>query len=54
MSCPQSTSLTQEHRTLRPLDPTSRYKMLELNHLGTKVMVCLTLLKGRVILEAEH
>ena len=50
MSRPQSTSLTQGHRTLRPLDPTAPYEMLELSHLGTKIMVCLTLLKGRAIL----
>ena len=50
MSRPQSTSVTQELRTLRHLDPTAPYEMLELSHLGTKVMVYLTLLKGRAIL----
>ena len=31
-------------------DPTAPSKMLEFKHLDTKVMVCMTLLHGRVVL----
>ena len=35
--------------SLRPLDPTAASKMLEFKHLDTEVMVCMTLLHGRVV-----
>ena len=45
-------TVTQELLALRPLDPTAPSKMLELKHLDTKVMVYMTLLQGRVVVEA--
>ena len=47
-------TLTRERLAQRASDLTARSKMLEFKHLNTKVIVCMTLLQGRVVLEAEH
>ena len=45
--------MTQERLALRPFHPNAPSKMLEFKHLDTKVMVCMTLLEGRVVFETK-
>ena len=46
--------MSQERLALRPFHPNAPSKMLEFKHLDTKVMVCMTLLEGRVVFETEQ
>ena len=54
VSATEHITLSQERLAQRAFDLTAPPKMLEFKHLNTKVMVCMTLLQGRVVLEAEH